>query len=617
MGWRETFKAARRLLGYVIPYWQLKAILLLIIVTNLLEIFSPIIIGSVVDLVGAIVVGGSPPRRGVEASIYRLAQPLSNLLSKLLALRPEYALLLVLSLSLIVLASITGLGNYLRGYASAWISQRGSFELRRDLYDALLRQSFRFYDRQITGQLIARATGDIRQIERFLGFGLPTLLSSLLITILVVSSLLTLNWRLTLLSGVVLPLIILAAGRYGMKIGPLWREVRERFGRLTSHVQESLAAIKVVKGFAREDYIVERFSNECAGYFRVLVDTARVRAFYLPLSTLLASFGAVLIIWYGGLEVMRGALTVGGLVAFYLYLTRLQWPLRSIGFLVGMLQRAAAAAGRVFEVIDAREMVEEKPDAMELGEMEGRVALRDVWFSYDGKRMVLRGVSLEVEPGERVAILGPPGSGKTSIINLIPRFYDPQRGSVTIDGVDVRDVKLSSLRRQIGIVRQDPFIFSTTIRENIAYGAENASLEEIIEAAKRARIHDFIESLPNGYETKVGERGVTLSGGERQRIAIARVILRNPRIIILDDSTSNIDAETEEEIRLALEELFRGRTVIIITHRVSMARWADRIVVLRDGQVVEEGSHDELLARRGFYYRLYVEQVGELHGDGA
>ena len=595
----------------------MKAILLLIVATNILEVLSPIIIGGVVDLVGTIAIGKPPAERGVEASIYRLAQPLSLFISHLFSLSSNHALLLVLSLSLIVLAAITGLGNYLRRYASAWISQRGSFELRRDLYDALLRQSFRFYDRRRTGQLIARATGDIRQIERFLGFGLPTLLSSLLLTILVVSSLLALDWRLTLLSGVVLPLIALTAGRYAMEIGPLWFEVRERFGRLTSIVQEVLAAIKLVKGFAREDCIMERFSRECGGYLRVLIDTARVRAIYLPLSTLLATLGGVLIIWYGGLEVMRGILTIGGLVAFYLYLTRLQWPIRSIAFLVGMLQRAAAAAGRVFEVIDAREMVEERPDAVELGEIRGEVALRDVWFSYDGERMVLKGVSLEVKPGERVAILGPPGSGKTSIINLIPRFYDPQRGSVKIDGVDVRDVKLRSLRRQIGIVRQDPFIFSTTIRENISYGAEGASMDEIVEAAKMARIHSFIEALPEGYETRVGERGVTLSGGERQRIAIARVILRNPRIVILDDSTSNIDAETEEEIRLALEELFKGRTVIIITHRVSMARWADRIIVLRGGRVVEEGSHEELLMRRGFYHRLYMEQVGEPDGYGS
>jgi ABC-type multidrug transport system fused ATPase/permease subunit len=368
----------------------------------------------------------------------------------------------------------------------------------------------------------------------------------------------------------------------------------------------------VVRGFSREPHEEEKFYVECEKYFDTNIKMAGIRAFFMPLASFLSSLGMVLIVWHGGGQVIRGALSLGSMVAFYFYLAKLMGPIRRIGFITSMFVRASAAAERVFEIIDAKVDVHDSDDASNIDEIEGRIAFQDVWFSYDGENMVLKDIDLEVNSGETIAILGATGSGKSSIINLIPRFYDVTRGSIKLDGMDIRGLKIKSLREQIGIVRQDPFIFSTTLRDNIAYGVRNARIENIVEASKRARIHDFIDSLPEGYDTRVGERGVTLSGGQKQRVAIARALLKNPKILILDDSTSSVDTQTEYEIQQALDELLKDRTTFIITQRLSSIKNADYIIVLEDGSIIEEGRHEELMAKEGTYRTLYETQLSDI-----
>jgi ATP-binding cassette subfamily B protein len=611
--WLRTLRIVRRLLRYIFNYWQLKAVILLVVFTTILEIFTPAIIGSIIDMIKAVASGEAiTPGSGIGRLIFLMLNPVAEWASGVFSLSTELAVMGAFSASLIVVAVLTGVGDYLQRYASSFISQKASFDIRRDLYNSLLDQSFSFYDRQRTGQLMSRATSDIRQIESFFGVGLTMLVSTGLLSAMVVYSLLSINWRLTLMSMAFLPLMLLTIGRFAMKMGPLWIKMRGQFGDMTSVLQENLTGVRVVKGFTMESYEEAKFANEIEKYLKTNIDAAKVRAFYAPLSTLIISMGAVVILWYGGGEVIRGAITLGNLVAFYLYVARLRGPIRMAGFMMSMAQRARAAGQRIFEIIDAEVEVSDMEDAVELKVADGRVVFNDVWFSYDGENMVLKDINLHVEPGDTVAILGATGSGKSSIINLIPRFYDVTRGSITVDGNDIRHVTIKSLRSHIGIVRQEPFIFSTTIRENIAYGVEGASLKEVVTAARRAKIHGFIASLPQGYETKVGERGVTLSGGQKQRIAIARALLRNPKILILDDSTSSVDTQTEFEIQTELEELFEERTTFIITQRISSVRGADYIVVLEDGEIVEYGTHEQLMAKAGVYYKLIQTQVTEI-----
>ena len=609
---QQTWKTVRRLFGYIINYWQLKAILILIVFTTILEVLSPAIIGSIIDMIRAVTSGSEVAAgKGMEKLVYLILTPLSGWVSAVFGVETEYAILGVFSISLIILATLTGVFNFLQRYAASYISQKASLDIRNDLYNSLLEQSFSFYDRQRTGQLMSRATSDVRQIERFLGFGVIRLVSTVLLFVLVSYSLLTINWQLAIISMLFFPVILMTVRRYALLVRPLWAKMREQLGDITSVVQENLMGIRLVRGFAMEDYEERKFAAELETYFGTQIETARIRSFYMPLATLITSIGFALIIWYGGSEVIRGTLTIGSLVAFYFYVARLRGPMRMVGFMTAMFQRASAAADRVFGIIDAEVEVSDKEDAVELKVVEGRVDFDQVWFSYDGENMVLSDINLEVKPGDTVAILGATGSGKSSIINLIPRFYDVDKGNITIDDVDVKDVTIKSLRRHIGIVRQDPFIFSTTLKENIAYGVEDAKPRDIEAAAKQAQIHDFIASLPEGYDTRVGERGVTLSGGQKQRIAIARVLLKNPKILILDDSTSSVDTQTEYEIQRALDELLEDRTTFIITQRLSSVKGADYIVVLERGSIVEAGTHEQLMEERGIYHRLYKTQIAE------
>ncbi|MFH0748486.1 MAG: ABC transporter ATP-binding protein [Candidatus Bathyarchaeota archaeon] len=609
---RKTFQIVKRLLSYVWPYWQMKAALSFIVAATVLDIITPTIIGSTIDVIENLATSGTlPTGAGSESFVYKVFVPIAAWVSKVFGMDSNFAVLSVLSLSIIVVASLTGLLNYMQRYFLAYVSQKGSYEVRSDIYTALLDQSFTFYDQQRTGQIMARATADVDESQRFIGFGFERLIASGLLFGLVIYSLFSINWQLAVLSMLFLPVMLYTTLRFTTKIGPIWVSIRNLFGNLTSDIQENLMGVRVVRGFSREDFEEQKFRADCNLYFKKSFEGSKLRAFYLPLATLISSIGTVLIVWYGGNQVITGVLTLGNLVTFYFYILRLAQPIRMIGFISTQFQRAVASADRIFSILDVKTLVSDKEGALELKATDGHIVFRNVWFSYTKDNMVLRNINLDVKPGETIAILGATGSGKSSIINLIPRFYDVTQGSITIDGHDLRDVTLKSLRKHIGIVRQDPFIFSTTLKENIAYGVENTSQEAIETAAKKAKIHDFIVSQPEGYNTRVGERGVTLSGGQKQRIAIARALLKDPKILILDDSTSSVDMQTEFEIQLALEALFKGRTTFIITQRLSSIRNAGYIIVLENGEIAEEGTHEQLLAKRGVYYKLHQTQIGE------
>ncbi len=614
---QSNLKTFTRLIGYISRYWELKAILILILFTTASTAISPAIVGNIIDLIKAVAEGNPVvPGEGVGKLAYQLFVPFAERLSAAREMSIGRASLFVFSFALIVLALLEGGFSYMQRYLLTIISQRAGFDMRDDMYNSLLEQSFSFYDQQRTGQLMARATGDINMLGRFFNMAFRMAISNILILIIVLYSMTSLSWELTLIALFTLPFLLYTTSTFGKKVRPMWQEVREQNGVLTSVLQENLSWLRVVRGFSREEYEEEKFGAEVQKFFDINVKMARFRAFFRPLASLISSVGIVIIIWVGGRQVIAGTLSLGTVIAFYFYMSRLMGPVRMLGFMTSMFVRAQAAADRVFEIVDAEIDVHDKEDAVELMSVEGHLVFEDVWFSYDNKNMVLKDIDLDVRPGQTVAILGATGSGKSSIINLIPRFYDVSKGNIKLDDLDIRDITIKNLRSHIGIVRQDPYIFSTTLRENIAYGVESATTRVIEEAAKQAKIHEFIRSLPEGYDTKVGERGVTLSGGQKQRVAIARALLKNPKILILDDSTSSVDTQTEYEIQHALDQLLENRTTFIITQRLSSIKKADYIIVLEDGEIAEEGSHDHLLELEGIYRKLYDTQItGARGGD--
>jgi ABC-type multidrug transport system fused ATPase/permease subunit len=513
--------------------------------------------------------------------------------------------LLVLMSKIIALTVVVGFFSFIQRYANTYFSQKVVYDIRNDVFASLQNQSFAFYDKIHTGQLLSRVTTDMDRIRRFLGFQLSFLMTSIILLVVTLYTMFSINSTLTLFLLPIMPCIFATFYSFGKKIRPLFTLMREQYGSLTSVLHESIAAIRVVRAFAQEDIERKKFTSKNDGYFQTVLASAKTTAFYIPLVGFLIGLGVIIIFWYGGFEVMMGTLTIGALVAFNAYLAMLVMPMRFFGMFVSGYHQTMAAGNRIFKVMDAETEIEEKPDALTLPKLKGHVKFEKVFFSYEKGRSILKNVTFEARLGETVALLGATGSGKSTIIRLIPRFYDVSSGKITVDGYDVRDVKLKSLRKQIGIVAQETFLFSMTIKENIAYGKPEAKMDEIIAAAKAARAHDFISTLPRGYDSEVGERGVTLSGGQRQRIAIARALLMNPRILILDDSTSSVDVETEYEIQLALRTLLKNRTAFVITQRVSTIRNADKIIVLEKGEIAEEGNHETLMAKKGAYYQIY------------
>jgi ATP-binding cassette, subfamily B, multidrug efflux pump len=517
-------------------------------------------------------------------------------------------------------ALLRGLFQFLQGYLAERASQGVAYDLRNVLFEKIERLGFGYYDRVETGQLVTRLTSDVEQIRTFAGSGVVQLAAAVVMLVGTATLLFLTDWRLALLSLTIVPVIAVLLLRFVRRIGPLFRGVQQTLGRLNSVLQEDLAGIKVIRTFAREDYERDRYRSVNDELLNKNLETVRAFAGNFPFVFLLANLGTLIIVLFGGLQVIGGRLSVGELVAFNTYLGFLLFPIFTIGFLAAGISRAGASSQRVFEVLDAPLEVQDAPDATPLPPIACRVEFDGVGFRYPGsEREVLRDVSFVAQPGQTVAILGTTGSGKSTLVNLIPRFYDVTEGSVRLDGHDVRDVTLASLRSQMGIVLQTSLLFSGIVRDNVAYGRPDATQEEIETAARAARADEFIRELPEGYGTVIGERGVGLSGGQRQRIAIARALLVDPRLLILDDSTSAVDAETEAAIQESLERMMREghRTVFVIAQRISTVRDADLILVLDGGTVAASGTHDELLAESELYNEILGSQlVAEPVGAG-
>ncbi len=484
------------------------------------------------------------------------------------------------------------------------VSLAVEYDLRERIYGHLQSLELGYFDSQQTGQLMSRATVDLQSIRFFLGYGLIFITQSALTLVLAAAVMFWLQPSLAFLALLPVPFVVYTASRYNRTSRPALQEVQQRIAELTVEAEESVSGVRVVKAFAREEHMLERFRNRIRRVFDQNVYSTRLRAFYNPMIAFLPNLGLAVVLLVGGRQVINGTLQIGDFTAFYTYLVMLIGPMRMLGTALGMSQRAIASGNRLFEVLDREPEIVDKPGAIDLPDGDGHVVLRDVTLNYGSAEPALAGVDLEVEGGTVVALVGPSGSGKTSLVALLARLYDPTVGSVSIDGADLRDIGVGSLRREIAFVADDSFLFSASVGENIAYAKPDATREEIETAARRAQAASFIDRLPDGYDTMVGERGLTLSGGQRQRIAIARALLADPRILILDDATSSVDAQTEAEIRRGLDEALQGRTTFIVAHRLSTISLADEIVVLDDGRVVDKGTHEELIDRCPLYREI-------------
>src|SRR4051794_15815381 len=478
-------------------------------------------------------------------------------------------------------------------------------DMRMAVYSKLVRLSFGYYDRHQTGQLMSRATVDLQGVRFFLGYGLIFFFQHIFTIVGVGIVVFLVEWKLALIAIAIGPILAAVAYRYSHVSHPLLRDVQQRMADVATVAEENIVGVHVVKAFAQEQAEQDKFEVRSESVFSQSVRANRQRALYVPVMSFLPLLAQAAVLLVGGRMVAAGSLSVADFVAFNLYLAMLIMPMRMLGMWIGQAQRATASGERIFQVIDEPEDIRDAPDARPFPDGPGRVRFDGVTFGYDPARPVLHEVELELEPGRVVALIGHTGAGKTALASLVPRFYDVQDGAVLIDGADVRELTLTSLRREIGVIAQDPFLFSATVRENIAFGRPDATDEDVERAAQLAQAHEFVEALPEGYDTVIGERGITLSGGQRQRVAIARALVVDPRILILDDATASVDATTESKIRDGLREAMRGRTTIIIAHRLSTIALADEVIVLDDGRVVARGAHDDLVETNGVYREIH------------
>lgn len=568
----QKTKVLRRMLVFVRPYW-LTAVagFVLLLLIQLTDLVQPLLMRYTVD----------------EALLKKNFSQLMVVVAAVLGLNFAGALL-----------------SGLRSYLMAWLGDRIVLDIRRRLFEHLQLLSLRFYDQEQTGRLVSRITNDAGNIQDFMTEGLQDILRDLFMLLFVGGVMFAMHWKLALATLLPVPLLMWLAGRFARRVQRLWHMVWRRFARIHAMLADTIPGARVVKAFGQERYEVRRFSEALESHFRASLRAAKLWTIFFPSVGFTTSIGFLVVWGYGGYLVILGDLSLGSLMAFIGYLWRFYAPIQNLTRFTHRLQRAATAAERIFEILDTPPEIRDAPDAVELKEVRGHIVFENVSFSYDGISKALKGVSFEVQPGEMIGLVGPSGAGKTTLISLLLRFYDPQEGRILLDGIDLRQIKLASLRKHIGVVLQETYLFNGTIAENIAYGNPETSLEAIIAAAKVAHAHEFILKQPDAYDTYIGERGSRLSGGERQRLAIARAILKDPAVLIFDEATSNVDTETEAKIRRAIDNLVRGRTTIAIAHRFSTLRNAKRLLVLDKGEIVEQGTPDELMQRDGVFARL-------------
>lgn len=626
-GQRSSFKGIGRAVRYLTNY-KSQALLpyIFLIIATLSQLAVPRMVRNVIDAVTsgyvadqilqgldqmpANLVGAALPRI-LEATGHPATLTLEQLKAQLQAdLTNAPQALITALLSILLFAILRGLFAFLQAYWAEKNSQAVAYDLRNDLYAKIQNLSFSYHDKNQTGQLMIRATDDVEKVRLFIGQGLLQLVGALILLVGTVIILFTSNASLAWTAMPILPVAIITFIIFATLAQPMFTKVQQKLSHLNTVLQENLAGIKVIKAFTREKQQQAKFKNAADETMNQQIAVSRLFTFMFPFIFLVANLGQAAILYLGGQQIIAGTLSLGAWQEFSIYLMYLFFPIMMFGMIVTQMGQAGASAERIFEILDAKSDIVEKPGAVKLPQVKGDVRFEDVTFRYfGGGEPVLKDVSFEAKSGETIALLGATGSGKTTIINLLPRFYDPSEGRITIDGYDVRDITLDSLRSQIGIVLQETTLFSGTIRENIAFGKPEATLEEIQNAAKAAAAHDFILSFPDGYDTHVGERGQTLSGGQKQRVAIARALLLNPRILILDDSTSSVDLNTEAQIQAALDTLMHGRTSFVIAQRISTVINADKILVLDKGEIVAQGRHTDLMEDSAIYAEIYNSQL--------
>ena len=603
-----------RVLKYVRPYW--KQLALSVFFTILFSIFSGVSIYLAIPLLETLF------SQDYISALNKLGSSsgfLSDLKNTFFSFLFRYVFsgthseaLIKICLVIVVAFFFKDISGYLQAYFMAYVEQGLVKDIRNEVYRHLHTLSLGYFTSERTGNLISRITNDVNIINTGISATFLNLVREPLLIVVFLMIAISINWRLTLISLLVLPFALYFISKLGLRLHKESRISQERMADITSVLQETISGVKVVKAFGMEEFENKKFQTQTWRYFKSLLKITRIRNLASPITEFLSVVAGVVIIWYGGMQVLElGTMRASEFLTFLIAIFQIMPPVKELTSVNNRIQESTSAAKRVFEILDIEPDIKEAPNAIELKEFKDEIVFENVWFSYNGTKngdFILKGINLKVKKGEILAIVGPSGAGKSTLVDLIPRFYDPTEGRILIDGIDLRMIKIKSLRDKIGIVTQETILFNDTIRNNIAYGLEDCPIDKIIEAAKAANAHDFIMQLPNGYDTVIGERGMKLSGGQRQRISIARALLKNPPILILDEATSNLDAESEILVQEAIERLMQNRTVFVIAHRLSTIRNADRIIVIDNGRIVQEGKHEELIHQDGLYKKLYEMQ---------
>lgn len=615
-------KTLSRATQYLVRYrWQAIIPYIFLLIATLSQLMVPRMLGNIIDAItqGTIANRLVPILNTIPGGFLDQITAEIGITEEQMFYSYENAerILITSAIAILVFALLRGIFAFLQTFTAERNSQSVAFDMRNELFAKIQGLSFSYHDRNQTGQLMIRATDDVEKVRLFIGQGLLLAVGAIILLVGTLVILFSTNVQLTLIALPILPIALVLFMFFGSKMGPMFSSIQKRLDKVNTILQENLAGIKVVKAFTRERNQQKKFKSAADDLMHRQLHVARLFGILFPIVILIASLGQAIVLYFGGRQIINGTLTLGQWQEFSIYLVFLFMPAAQLGMIITQMSQASASSTRIFEILDVENELQDQPDAVTLPEVEGRVKFDGVTFRYfNSGEAVLNDVNIDVKPGETVALLGATGSGKSTIINLLPRFYDPSSGSITIDGYDLRDIKLESLRTQIGIVLQETTLFAGTIRENIAFGKPEASFEDIVAAAKAAAAHVEIMAFPEGYETPVGERGTTLSGGQKQRIAIARALLLDPRILILDDSTSSVDLVTEAQIQEALDELMEGRTSFVIAQRISTVINADQILVLDQGRIVASGNHEILLEESEIYAEIYNSQlIGDIDDE--